>query len=333
MTDFRKQITDYAKSLGFDLVGFTSAKLTPKYLKAYKKWLSEGNEGEMEYMKKVIPRTNLEQILPGAKSVIVLGMNYFYDQKPLKKDFGRIARYAFGRDYHKIIKKKLKKLEEFVKSNSGALTKSFVDAGPILEKAFAEQSVIGFIGKNGTLITKEFGSWVFLAEIITTLELIPSQPEHAKNSANNQISQLHSPSAKLSPGTNPSCGSCTRCINACPLKAIISPGLIDARRCISYLTIESKKQIPKPLAKIIKSTKRLFGCDICQEVCPHNIARQKPHTNKDLKNPKIAGDQLSIKKILSIKTDKEFLNTFAGSPLMRAKTHGLKKIAKIIKGK
>lgn len=305
----RKKIEDFAKEIGFDLIRFTTAKIEPKYIATFQHWIAQNHHGNMSYMEKIAQRSDLTKILPNAKSVIVLAVNYYYDQPKLKPNHAKVARYAYGRDYHKIIGKNLKKLEAFIKELvPNEETKSYVDTGPILERALAEQSGLGTIGKNGCVITKEFGSWVFLSEIITTLDLKPEKPLQPK---------FHL------------CGQCTKCIDQCPTGAIIAPGVIDSRLCISYLTIENKDKIPPELAKIIKKTKRLYGCDICQEVCPHNTARQKVHTHPEFQNPKIAGDQLDTKKILQIKNDDEFLKTFAGSPLMRAKRKGLQRSAKL----
>lgn len=332
----RQKISDYAKSIGFDLVGFSPAKIEEKYLTAFEDWLGNGREGSMEYMKKIEQRRDLSKILPGAKSVIVFGMNYFHTQPPLKRSHGRVARYAYGRDYHKVIGKKLKLVEKFIgeicqdqlTSTSPILSKSYVDTGPILERALAEQAGLGRIGKNSLLITEKFGSWVFLSEIITTLDL---------NFAPSTASAIQPSSSRWSSPAQKSfnvCGSCNKCMTACPTGAIIAPGVVDSRLCISYLTIENKEKIPTKLAKIIKKTKRLYGCDICQEVCPHNDARAKIATapQDGLFTP-IAGDSLDIKKLLAKKSmlssDEAFLKTFAGSPVMRAKRKGLRRTAKI----
>ncbi|MBI4995134.1 tRNA epoxyqueuosine(34) reductase QueG [Candidatus Peregrinibacteria bacterium] len=316
----RNLIENYAKKLGFDLVGFSPAEILPKYKKAYKAWLKNHYDGKMSYMRereKIEKRFDLQKILPGAASVIVLAMNYFRPQKPLKKGCGRIARYAFGRDYHKIIGSKLRELEKFIQTLGGK-TKSCVDAGPVLERALAEQAGLGVVGKNSCLITDKFGSWVFLAEIITDLDLAEKDAQDPNNPQN--------PSKK---SNFSSCGQCQRCFQACPTGAIVSPGVIDARKCISYLTIENKEKISQKFAEKIAKTRRIFGCDICQEVCPHNISRQCSADCADLSTPKIAGDQISLRKILSIKTDAEFLKIFAGSPLMRAKRKGLQRNASI----
>jgi len=307
----QEKITSFAKTLGFDLIEFTSAKVSGKPVAFYRKWLKEKKNANMQYLEKISPRKNLKEILPNAKTVIVLGMNYFYKQNPLKKGYGRIARYAYGRDYHKIIGKKLKELEKFIHELSpNAETKSYVDTGPVLERSLAEQAGLGVIGKNSCLITKEFGSWVFLGEIITNLKL-KTKAKYPKRFS--------------------ICGTCTRCIDACPTHAIAASGAIDSHRCISYLTIENKGKIPKEFHSAIKKTGRIFGCDICQEVCPHNCRATICHpelacTRRGVSgSTKIAGDQISLKKILEIKSDEEFLKLFAGSPLMRAKRKGLRR--------
>jgi len=347
----RQKISDYSKELGFDLVGFSKAKIDNKYLREFEKWLKNGYEADMSYMQKIEQRADLGKILPGAKTVIVLGMNYYHEQGALPRGHARVAKYAYGRDYHKVIGKKLKELEKFIgelmdaksppdkKSKNSrrldmGITKAYVDTGPILERAFAEQSGLGRIGKNGCLITEKFGSWIFLAEIITTLDL------NLKSSPIKPFPGTESPSRWSDPSQKPFniCGNCTRCLKACPTGAIIAPGIIDSRLCISYLTIENKNKISSHLAKIIKKTKRIFGCDICQEVCPHNKARSRASKNQELFTPKIAGDSLNIKtlcpknfpKKFPVISDLQFLKIFAGSPLMRAKRKGLQRNAKIL---
>lgn len=351
----RQEIEKFAKeNLGFDIVAFTPAKIHQKYKDAFSDWLKNNREGEMSYMQKIQERFDLEKVLPGAKSVIVLATNYYREQAPLKRGHGRVARYAYGRDYHKVIGKRLKLLEKFIgelrvsfpssfppepnspsenctafvrtkssgetspPSSPGQLTKSYVDTGPLMERALAEQAGIGRIGKNGCVISKELGSWILLSEIITTLDLSPGissgrpeKPDRWSNPAEKSFNV---------------CGNCTRCIDACPTGAIIAPGVVDSRLCISYLTIEHKGKLDPKLEKIIKKTKRVFGCDICQEVCPHNHARQRicsqKHNDKppsDPFHPPIAGDQLNLSKIRKITSREDYIKSFAGSPLMRAK--------------
>ncbi len=307
--EMRQEIEKIAKEIGFDLVGFTPANVEDKYTNRFFDWLEKGKEAEMQYMRERKSRQDLKKILPGAKTVIVLGINYYREQSPLEEGHGRVARYAYGRDYHKIIGKKLRKLENYIRDVHKGKTKAYVDTGPLLEKALAEQAGLGRIGKNSCLITKYFGSWTFLAEIITDLEI--------------------SDKKKNSDTPFNICGNCKICMEACPTGAIEEPGVIDCNRCISYLTIENKKEIPASFKNMISRTKTVFGCDICQEVCPHNKARQKTNEHPELKDP-IAGDSISLKKIKEIKSDEQFLNIFAGSPLMRAKRSGLQRNAKIL---
>ena len=306
--EMRQEIEKFAKELGFDLVGFTPAKISVKYADAFTKWLEKGKEADMEYMKKKEARQNLRSILPDAKTVIVLGVNYYREQKPLKSGHGRIARYAYGRDYHKTIGKKLKKLENYIREVHKGKTKAYVDTGPLLEKALAEQAGIGRIGKNSCLITKDFGSWTFLSEIITDLDI-------SNKSEKQEIFNM--------------CGNCKLCMEACPTGAIEEPGVINCNRCISYLTIENKEGIPSKFVSAISKAKTLYGCDICQEVCPHNKARQRVSNQPDFQKP-IAGDSINLEKVKSIKTDEQFLKIFAGSPLMRAKRKGLQRNAETI---
>jgi len=266
----------------------------------FKEWLSAGFEGDMKYMEKEPEkRTNPQKILPGAKSIICLAMNYYQDAPD--SDF-KVARYAFGKDYHKVIEKKLKKLRQFIIEKTGASKQDFKlysDAGPLLERAYAVEAGFGFIGKNTTLINKDFGSWVFLAEIITTLDI--------------ERTFLRK---ELSSGE---CGSCDKCIKACPTGALTKPYELDARKCISYQTIENKGEINVDIKD------RVFGCDICQEVCPHNC-RAKPTKIPEFKSH-IAGPNLDPNEINNM-TEEEFQQKFQGSPIKRA---GLKNLKRNIK--
>lgn len=254
----------------------------------------------MKYLENPALRTDPQQLLRGAQSVIVIAVNYYREKPVTPVDHGRIARYAWGRDYHKVLKKLLKQLQAFLEKNwPDHQHKICVDSAPLLEKAFAEQAGIGFYGKNTTLISSEFGSFILLGEIITTLPLEADTPRV---------------------GT---CGSCTRCLDACPTTALIAPGKMDARRCISYLTLESKSPIPEDLSG--PTANLIAGCDICQEVCPYNKAFAKPLTLEPMKAVQIAGDSIPLAEILSIATDQEYLARFAGSSLMRPKRRGLVK--------
>ncbi len=319
----RKDITQEAKRLNFDIVGFTLPQLNKKHMEAFKKWLEEKRAGDMDFLSSpthIAARANMDLILPGVKSVIVVAMNYYRPQEKMKQGHARVARYAYGRDYHKIMGSQLKKLRTFIEQKTKELMpdfhleqKSFVDIGPIFERAFAEQAGIGVVGKNSCLITKDFGSWVVLGEILTTLPLVEQTTQPAPDKKNFS-----------------SCGSCTRCMQACPTGAIIAPGVIDARLCISYLTIEHEGRVPTKLAATIKKTKKIFGCDICQEVCPHNTSRQTQTTNVEWTNPKLAGDSMHLPTLKKIKTDSLFHVKYAGSALKRPARSGVQKIAKII---
>lgn len=329
MKDVSRQIKEAAKNIGFDLIGFSDVEIDKKAYAHFQNWLKVGAEADLSYMseqERVRKRKSAKFLMENAKSVISLGINYYHEQKPLLKGHGRIARYSFGRDYHKILKGKLKELEKFLELNFNAKTLSYVDTGPVLERSFAAQSGLGFVGKNSCLITPEFGSWMLLGEIITDLK-VQSQVEQ-----NKKISLMPN---DLKMG----CGKCTRCIDTCPTHAIMrnekGEYFVDARRCLSYWTIEykgPKSKIPQPIIEAIKNSKRLYGCDVCQEVCPHNC-RAKKSSHKEFTTEKIAGDSQDLRKILVIKSEQEFLKLFAGSPIMRAKLKGLRRTAKIITSK
>ena len=264
----------------------------------------------MEYLKKMPEKhTDADKILPGARSVIICATNYYHERD--KNADGKIARYAYGRDYHIVLGKRLKKLARFledgtVNNMSPILSKYYVDTGPISERTFAALAGIGFVGKNSNIITPEYGSWVLLSLILTTA-----------------VFDVYDDAQKGS------CGDCRRCIEQCPTGAIREDRTIDATKCISYLTIENRGPIPEALRD--KIGKWLFGCDICQEICPHN-SRQKPCTLDDLKFPQIAGNSLCLEDILRIRTDEEFTRRFHGSPLMRAKRIGLLRNACVVAG-
>lgn len=343
-TSLSSKIKTHALSLGFNLVGFSPVKVNNAAYSHYKKWLEKGMHADLLYMsekERAEKRRSLKRLLSTAKTVVSLAVNYYHKQSPLAQSHnnnsrdpnGRVATYAYGRDYHKIIGKKLKELEKFIQGlPTRPLTLSYVDTGPILERTFAVQAGLGFIGKNTTLITKEYGSFVLLAEIITDLDLSDSAQNHSAKSA---------AAESQSAATLLSCGSCTRCIDACPTKALSqtkqNKSFLNARKCIAYHTIENKatfSKIPPKIRQAMKQSQYIFGCDICQLACPHNC-RAKPSgpqnkIYKELKNPKIAGDSLPLKKIISIKSNEEFLSVFAGSSLTRAKLKGLKRNAKIL---
>ncbi|EKD93852.1 MAG: hypothetical protein ACD_28C00039G0004 [uncultured bacterium] len=310
-------IEQQALELGFDVVRATSARLNPAAFSHYEGWVTAGRAGEMAYMAQDPGRRNgVQALLPGAKSVICLGVNYYRLERefPLLKanektmaqekiSIGQVARYAYGRDYHKILSKRLKQLSQTLKTHYPQEEfKPYVDTGAILEKAYAEQSGLGFIGKNTLLITPELGSWIFLAEILTTLEIeIPGDEVERKASLKG-------------------CGHCRLCLDICPTGALIGPYELDARRCISYLTIEHRGSIPVELRPLMGDW--LYGCDLCQEICPHNQRGEAVRLSA-LREPVIGGDFQLLSTILSLKTQEEFDVQFAGSPMRRAKREGI----------
>ncbi len=296
--DSRSHIIDYAKNLGFDDVRMTPVSLPTEYDETFREWIKNGFHADMHYLSnRVANNVVISDLLKNTKSVIILALNYYQHEEMSNLSGGQISRYAVSRDYHKIIKKKLKQLCRYIGQEYSGETRAFVDTGPILEKAYGETSGIGYIGKNGCLITEEYGSWVFLSVILTSLDL-PADLQSMKIN----------------------CGSCTRCIDACPTDAINQNKTIDARRCISYLTIENKSSINNDMRD--KMSDWIFGCDICQEVCPHNI-RAVSTNDSGFKTTRFKGRYISLSDILKIKTDDEFLNKFAGTPIMRAKRRGL----------
>lgn len=292
-------IRQRALELGFDGCQFTTAA-PPDSGSKLQDWLASGRQGEMTYLQRnASKRTDPQLVLPGVRSVIVLATSYEMAAKPSavsRQPSGVIARYARSVDYHDVLGERLKVLTAFVNELGGADTRSlwYVDTGPILERDLAQRSGIGFIGKHTNVISRKRGNWIFLAEILTTLELEPDEPEKNR------------------------CGTCTRCISACPTRAITAPFQLDARLCISYLTIELKVAIPVELRPLIGN--RIYGCDDCLAACPWNrFAREgammKPHARHDLASP----DLIELLKL----DDAGFKQKFAGTPILRTKRRGL----------
>ncbi|MEA1981316.1 MAG: tRNA epoxyqueuosine(34) reductase QueG [candidate division Zixibacteria bacterium] len=321
-----KRIKELAFSSGFDLCGITTPEIIPEAKENYQKWLAKNYHGEMEWLNRNVERrTNPSLLIENAKSVIMLGLNYYQpNADEIPKDYGRVSRYARGKDYHKIIKKKIENLifkmmlaiepgldvnDKKLREKSRRYFRWFVDYGPFVERSYAAKAGLGFIGKNGMLINKQFGSWIFLAEIISSLEI----------TIDDEVNVNHG-----------RCGTCTKCIDACPTSAIIEDGILDATKCISYLTIEKPSDIPEELTP--KMGKLIFGCDICQEVCPHN-GRAIETTHKDFMSDKGVGEFLNAKTILKLQSREDFLKLTAGTPLVRPKLDNLQRNAKIVLGK
>ena len=296
-TQLREQLAVKAAELGFDAFGVTSAVSAPDDRDRLFQWLASGCHASMSWMaRNADRRADLQLVLPGAKSVISVAMNYYHPQTHNEccGDL-KVSRYAWGDDYHNIVGAKLDELKSALDDlipGSNSLT--YVDTGPVMEKAIAERAGLGWIGKNACLITRDFGSWVFLGEIITTAELPIDQPH------------------------TDFCGSCSRCIDACPTDAFPEPYVLDAGKCISYATIEHRGDIPEELSARFDGW--IFGCDICQDVCPWNkFARVSDEQSFAPRTGCLCppGD------FWSSLTPEEFRSEFANSPVLRTKAEGL----------
>lgn len=298
-TQLTQQIKNFAlQELGVDFVGITAAQADLQAKQRLDEFLQAGFHGEMKYLENSDLRSDPQKLLPAAKSIIVIAVNYYREKPDTPADQGRIARYAHGRDYHKVFQKLLKDFAKYINQIApGTITKACVDSAPLLERSFAQKAGIGFPGRNGLIITENKGSFILLGELLTSLQLNYDQAAQ---------------------GT---CGNCTRCIDACPTSALLGDGKMDARKCISYLTIESKQPIPADLAP--KMDNLIYGCDICQEVCPYNKQFARPLTLEAFQKVTIAGDAIPLTEILALNSDDAFLARFAGSPVMRTKRSGL----------
>jgi len=283
-TDPKTRLRELAGAEGFEAFGVApvAMELRREY---YLEWIAGGRHGDMSWMARNNDRRlHPENILPEARSIICVGLNYYQPDPPGRR--GRLAKYALGKDYHKVITQKLKRLCRVMRDEFGADQKPYVDTGPVLEKPIAEQAGLGWQGKSTILLSREWGTWLFLGFIFTTLELAPDEParEH--------------------------CGSCTRCIDACPTGAITGPFQLDARRCISYLTIECQGAIPVEFRRAIGD--RLYGCDECLDVCPWNRWAQMTREEKFAPRP-----YPGLREMLAW-SDEDFREAFAGTPVKRA---------------
>ena len=287
-----------AGDLGFSSCGISKIRFLKEEEKKFEDWLNNGYQGSMNYLNKNFDkRLDPRKLVNGSKSIISLTYNYYPPKKLVKKNNFIISKYAYGKDYHRILKKKLRKLFFFIKENVGNVEgRVFVDSAPVHERAWAKLSGLGWIGKNSLLINKNMGSYFFIAEIISDLDLEYDSP----------VSDM--------------CGKCTRCIDACPTDAITKAQVIDAQKCISYLTIENKKEIPKELQKNMNGY--IFGCDICQEVCPWNKFSTPHNEESFLPNKEIKKHR---KKDWIELTEETFNVIFKGSAVKRAKYSGLKR--------
>ena len=299
--NLKKKYSDFIKNksieLGFISCGISKSGFLENEIGRFESWLKNNYHGQMSYMERNFDkRMDTRKLVDGSKSVISLLFNY-YPSKEINNNSFKISKYAYGKDYHFIIKDKLKTLLFSMRNEIGEIDgRVFVDSAPIMEKAWAKKSGLGWIGKNTNLISKKTGSFFFIAEIIVDLEL----------EYDNEVTDH--------------CGSCTACLDACPTDALYEPYKIDASKCISYFTIELKEQFPNDLKKDFNDW--IFGCDICQDVCPWNkfsIPNKEP-----LLNPKNEINQYSKKDWLEL-TDEVFKVVFKETPLERTKFKGLKR--------
>ena len=293
-----------AKSLGFDYCGIAKAGQLDEDARRLESWLNKGFQGNMSYMNNYFDlRIDPSRLVPGAKSVITLLLNYYPSQKQ-NSEVPQVSKYAYGKDYHEVIKEKLKSFLQLIKENIGDIHgRGFADSAPVLEKSWAQKSGLGWVGKNGNLITKNNGSFFFIATLITDLDLETDNPF-----------------------IKDYCGTCTRCIDSCPTDAILPDKVIDGSKCISYFTIELKDLlIPGEMKG--KFENKMFGCDICQDVCPWN--RFSKPTDETAFMP--------LREILDFTkndweeiTEESFKIIFKDSPLKRAKYQGIKRNLKFI---
>lgn len=269
----------------------------PRHAESFRAWLAEGNAGEMaRWLERgADKRADPELVLPGARSVVVLAMNYWQGPVDAPPDTGRVARYAWGEDYHDLLGEKLRALDRFLQDHGGT-QKPYVDTGPVLERDFGAESGLGWHGKSTMLIHEELGTWFFLAVILSTLELPPDPPARDR------------------------CGSCARCLDACPTGAISRerPRHLDARRCISYLTIEHRGAIPEEFRS--RMGDRIYGCDDCLEACPWNRFAAASREAVFQARPGTVG--MALRDYLAL-DDEGFRRLFKGSPIKRTKRRGL----------
>jgi len=292
-----------AKRLGFLSCGISKAGFLEEEAPRLEKWLNQNMHGEMQYMENHFDkRLDPTKLVEGSKSVISLLLNYFPSEEQ-NPDSYKISKYAYGMDYHFVIKDKLKSLLQFIQEEIGDVHgRAFVDSAPVLDKAWAAKSGLGWIGKNSNLLTQQVGSFYFIAELIVDLELEYDTP------------------------VTDHCGTCTACIDACPTEAIVQPYVVDGSKCISYLTIELKNEIPSEFDG--KLDEWMFGCDVCQDVCPWNRF-SKPHS-EPLFNPN--PDLLSFtKKDWEEITEDVFKKIFKKSAVKRTKLSGLERNINFLK--
>ena len=296
-----------AKRLGFDLCGACPA-VSPVGYSAFEEWLDAGYAGEMHYLpKRREAYADPRHVMDGAQSILMLGINY-QTQLPAKCGFGqgRVSRYAWSDvDYHDLIHKKLKSMVRFcIQQDADIQARGIVDTAPLLEREFAQLAGLGWQAKNTMLINREIGSWFFLAALLLNVKLEYDQPFGSSH-----------------------CGTCTACLDACPTDAFVKPGVLDAKRCISYLTIELRKPIPLELRAGMEQW--VFGCDVCQDVCPWN--KKAANSNEQLFQPRSDNNPLNLRDLFFM-DDEHFRSRFRSTPLWRSKRRGIVRNAAIVLG-
>jgi epoxyqueuosine reductase len=297
----KRILEERAYAAGFDLVGVTRAEPLTQGGERLREWQEAGMAADMGYMQRPVELlSDPKKLQKSAKSVVSLGVSYYPGDHPENTEGGgRVARYAWGRDYHEVIKERLFRLRAELEEVLGVKIKArgFTDAVPLLERSAAQHAGLGFFGRNSCLISGEVGSYFFIADLIVDLDLAPD------------------------PSGSGTCGRCTRCMDRCPTGAIKAPGVVDARLCISYLTIENKGEIPRHLRPLVGDW--AFGCDVCQEVCPYNKTKAARSRWPEFSDEAGTGPYLEIEEVLGIRTEEEFERRFAGTPLTRPGRAGL----------
>ncbi|MBW1294671.1 tRNA epoxyqueuosine(34) reductase QueG [Aquimarina litoralis] len=302
--EYTRLIKEEAKRLGFLSCGISKAEFLEQEAPRLEKWLNQNMHGKMSYMENHFDkRLDPTILVPDSKSVISLLLNYFPSEIQKDPEAPKISKYAYGQDYHHVIKKKLKELQGFISEHIGEVHgRAFVDSAPVLDKAWAAKSGLGWIGKNSNLLTQKVGSFYFIAELIIDLELEYDTP------------------------VTDHCGTCTACIDACPTQAIVDPYVVDGSKCISYFTIELKEEIPSDFKG--KFDDWMFGCDVCQDVCPWN--RFSKSHSEPLFNPKPELLDMTKKDWEEI-TQEVFSKVFQKSAVKRTKFSGLKRNIRFLK--
>jgi epoxyqueuosine reductase len=298
-------VKSHARSLGFSAAGIARVETLQRESEHLRQWLARGYQASMHWMERNQEgRTDPSVIVPGAQSVIAVALNYYTPvQHSRSDDTGKISRYAWGEDYHDILIDKLKKLWAWMQEEyPGVEGRYYVDTGPVMDKVWAEKSGIGWIAKHTNVITQEYGSWVFLGELITTLELEPDEP------------------------ATDHCGTCTLCIDACPTAAIVEPYVLDANKCISYLTIEHRGAFASH--RDLPFDNWIYGCDVCQDVCPWNQKFSTP-TDDSRFAPRAWNVNPGLEDVRSM-SQEEFTEKFCRSPIKRTKREGLTRNADVV---